>query len=298
MDGKSAVSFRIGIRKLISSQHLHHSAFLEEIRKTVIDTKPREIWEATFGRGGHTRMLLESSDAHVVSCDADIEAISYGQNHFQEWIQNKRLILEHRFFDQGWENHSNKGTSPDFFLVDLGISSPQIDVLDRGMSYRSESAVLDLRFDTSQGIPTGELLKQMDPDQIAEILGDYGEIRNGRWFAEKIESLGSTSDQPITAKELADIFMKAGGPSLASQAFQAFRIFVNDELHRLIRWMELSQGAAKPGATMVFISFHSLEDRIIKRKAKELGWKKVSEIKDGDSTNHRLRSAKLRIFKN
>jgi 16S rRNA (cytosine1402-N4)-methyltransferase len=219
--------------------------------------------DATFGRGGHTRLILSrlSPQGRVLAFDKDLEAIAEAGQ-----IQDSRFSIRH-------EGFSNLGELPpgsvDGVLMDLGISSPQIDSPERGFSFRFDGP-LDMRMDTTRGQSVADWLATAEVDHITEVIRDYGEERFAFQIAKALvarrQERGPISSTTDLAQLVADtVKTREPGQNPATRTFQAFRIFINAELAELEQALEASLQVMAPGARLVVISFHSLEDRIVKQ---------------------------------
>jgi 16S rRNA (cytosine1402-N4)-methyltransferase len=219
--------------------------------------------DATFGRGGHTRLILSrlSPKGRVQAFDKDLEAIAEAER-----IRDNRFSIRH-------EGFSNLGELPpgsvDGVLMDLGISSPQIDSPERGFSFRFDGP-LDMRMDTTRGQSVADWLATAEVEHIAEVIRDYGEERFAVQIAKALvarrQERGPISSTTDLAQLVADtVKTREPGQNPATRTFQAFRIFINAELAELEQALEASLQVMAPGARLVVISFHSLEDRIVKQ---------------------------------
>jgi 16S rRNA (cytosine1402-N4)-methyltransferase len=228
--------------------------------------------DATFGRGGHSRLILSrlSDQGRLQAFDKDLEAIAEAGR-----IADSRFLIRH-------EGFSNLGELPpgsvDGVLMDLGISSPQIDSPERGFSFRFDGP-LDMRMDTTRGQSVADWLATAEVDQITEVIRDYGEERFAFQIAKALvarrQERGPISTTTDLAQLVADtVKTREPGQNPATRTFQAFRIFINAELAELEQALEASLHVLAPGGRLVVISFHSLEDRIVKqfiaRHAKEV----------------------------
>jgi 16S rRNA (cytosine1402-N4)-methyltransferase len=222
--------------------------------------------DATFGRGGHSRAVLAKLGAagRLIAFDRDPAAIAAGRA-----IADPRLTLVHAPFSALDEELARLGVEQvDGVLLDLGVSSPQLDDAERGMSFRFD-APLDMRMDTSRGQTAAQWLAQASVDQITEVLRDYGEERFAHAIAKAIAA-ARAGGAVATTGQLAALVEKAvrtrePGQHPATRSFQALRIFVNQELEELSRVLPACVARLRPGGRLVVISFHSLEDRIVKR---------------------------------
>jgi 16S rRNA (cytosine1402-N4)-methyltransferase len=223
--------------------------------------------DGTFGGGGHTRLLLERSapDGRVIAFDLDRDAIARGEALGQE----ERLVLVNASFTTLREAAARAGILPlDGVLLDLGFSSFQIDDQSRGFSLRLDGP-LDMRFDRSSGPTAANLVNELDERSLAELIWRYGEDRNSRRIAAAIAR--GRQDAPIeTTGQLATIVERASGGQRgkihpATRTFQALRIATNDELNALGTALKEAVASLAPGGRLAVISFHSLEDRIVKQ---------------------------------
>ena len=269
--------------------------------------------DATFGRGGHSRLILSrlAPQGHLIAFDKDPEAVAEAQT-----LDDPRFSIRHEGF-----RHLDQlpSASAAGILLDLGISSPQIDNPARGFSFRGEG-LLDMRMDTTRGESVAQWLAQADVDSIAEVIRDYGEERFAGSIAKAIVARRQTRGPISTTTELAQLVAdtvktREPGQNPATRTFQAFRIFINAELEELQHALAASLAVLKPGGRLVVISFHSLEDRIVKqfiakhardgydRRApfaapKVMKLKALGRIKPGAAeiaANPRSRSAVMRV---
>ena len=219
--------------------------------------------DATFGRGGHSRAILErlGPHGHLIAFDKDAEAVAEAAR-----IQDARFSIRH----QGFRDLGDlPPASVSGLLMDLGISSPQIDNPARGFSFRFDGP-LDMRMDTSRGESVADWLATAEQTQIAEVIRDYGEERFAVPISKAIVARRAERGPIATTTELAEIVAgtvktREPGKDPATRTFQAFRIFINAELDELQQALEASIGVLQPGGRLVVISFHSLEDRIVKQ---------------------------------
>ena len=219
--------------------------------------------DATFGRGGHSRLILSrlSSQGRLLAFDKDLEAIAEAGR-----IDDARFSIRHEGFSHLGDL---PGGSVDGVLMDLGVSSPHIDSPERGFSFRFDGP-LDMRMDTTRGESVAEWLATASVDQITEVIRDYGEERFAFQIAKALvarrQERGPISTTADLAQLVADtVKTREPGQNPATRTFQAFRIFINAELEELEQALEASLRVLKPGARLVVISFHSLEDRIVKQ---------------------------------
>ena len=269
--------------------------------------------DATFGRGGHSRLILSqlSQQGRLTAFDKDLEAVAEART-----LDDARFAIRH-------EGFMHLGELPPAcaagVLMDLGISSPQIDNPARGFSFRGDGP-LDMRMDTTRGQSVAEWLADAETDTIAEVIREYGEERFAGQIAKAIDRRRQERGPFGTTAELAEVVAGAvktrePGKDPATRTFQAFRIFINAELEELQQALEASLEILKPAGYLVVISFHSLEDRIVKqfiaqhsrevydRRApfaapKPMRLKALERIKPGDeevAANPRSRSAVMRV---
>ena len=224
--------------------------------------------DGTFGRGGHSRLLLErlAPDATLVVFDKDPEAIEVAQALSE---QDSRVRVVHGGFGDMPEHLQTLGISQvNGVLLDLGISSPQIDDASRGFSFMREGP-LDMRMDTSSGPTAAEWLAQASLEEIKEVIAHYGEERFAFQIAKAI--VAGRESQPLrTTLELAELVANAvrtreKGQHPATRSFQAIRIHINQELQELARALAATLTVLAPGGRLAIISFHSLEDRMVKQ---------------------------------
>jgi 16S rRNA (cytosine1402-N4)-methyltransferase len=225
--------------------------------------------DATFGRGGHTARLLEAvgGQGRVLAIDQDPQAIAAGHARFADEM---RLALVHASFaDLGSLVPAySDGRACRGVLFDLGVSSPQLDDPHRGFSFRADGP-LDMRMDTSRGEPVSGWLARAGVDEIREVIAELGEERFARRVARAIVAARDAGPLVRTG-ELAALVARAvrtrePGKHPATRTFQALRLLVNDELGALERGLDATLRVLGAGARLVVISFHSLEDRIVKR---------------------------------
>ncbi len=219
--------------------------------------------DATFGRGGHSQQILSRLSPHgrLIAFDKDPDAVKQAAQ-----IGDPRFSIRHEGFSQLGELPP---ASVAGVLMDLGVSSPQIDNPERGFSFRFEGP-LDMRMDTTRGISVAQWLATAEANQIAEVIRDYGEERFAGPIAKAIVARRQARGPISTTTELAELVADAvktrePGQNPATRTFQALRIFINAELEELQQALEASLDVLQPGGRLVVISFHSLEDRIVKQ---------------------------------
>jgi 16S rRNA (cytosine1402-N4)-methyltransferase len=250
----------------VSAVHAHVTVLLNEAVEALAIRGDGTYVDGTFGRGGHSRAVLErlGAQGRLIAFDRDPAAIAAGQA-----LGDARLTLVHSAFgDLDAELEALGVAQVDGVLLDLGVSSPQLDDASRGMSFRFD-APLDMRMDTSRGQTVAEWLAEASVGQITEVIRDYGEERFAHAIAKAIAA-ARTGGAVATTGQLAAIVEKAvrtrePGQHPATRTFQALRIFINQELEELTRVLPACVARLTPGGRLAVISFHSLEDRIVKR---------------------------------
>ena len=229
--------------------------------------KPDGIYvDGTFGRGGHSRLVLASlgPQGRLIAFDRDPVAVAAGQA-----VDDPRFELVHAPFSDFAEALAERGvTQVDGVLLDLGVSSPQLDEAERGMSFRFD-APLDMRMDTTRGMTAAEWLAEASVADITRVLREYGEERFAYEIAKALIA-ARTGGLVATTGQLAalvekTVWTREPGQHPATRTFQALRICVNQELEELSLVLPQVVAALAPGGRLVVISFHSLEDRIVKR---------------------------------
>ncbi|HBK42945.1 MULTISPECIES: 16S rRNA (cytosine(1402)-N(4))-methyltransferase RsmH [unclassified Polynucleobacter] len=220
--------------------------------------------DGTFGRGGHTQALLSQlpPSARMISFDKDLDAIAVAEK-----INDSRLRIVHDSFAQ--MDQYAEPESVDGILLDLGISSPQVDEAHRGFSFRKDGP-LDMRMNTDHGLTAAEWLEQASQEDITRVIKTYGEERFAFQIAKAIVAKREEGLSPKTTLQLASLVAsvvrtREVGQDPATRTFQALRIFINRELEDLELGLKAALSLLKPGARLAVISFHSLEDRIVKQ---------------------------------
>ncbi len=229
--------------------------------------KPHGVYvDATFGRGGHSRAILQQLGAtgRLIALDRDPAAIAAGAA-----LQDARFTLVHAAFSQLDEVLAAQGVSEvDGILLDVGVSSPQLDDPSRGMSFRFD-APLDMRMDTTQGETAADFLAHAEQHQIEEVIREYGEERFAHALAKALVAARSgqriSSTGQLAALVASVVRTREPGQHPATRTFQALRIHVNRELEELSLTLPQAFRRLRPEGRLAVISFHSLEDRIVKR---------------------------------
>jgi 16S rRNA (cytosine1402-N4)-methyltransferase len=299
----------------------HTTVLLHEAVDALI-TSPDGIYvDGTYGRGGHSRLLLErlSPAGRLIAIDRDPQAVAEATTSDSR-IDDPRFSIHHTSFAHLAETLREQGVGRvDGLLLDLGVSSPQIDDPARGFSFRFDGP-LDMRMDTTRGESAADFLARADERQLTEVIRDYGEERFALQVAKALVARRESGSPVRTTGELSDVVARAvktreAGQNPATRTFQALRIFVNAELEELEQALKVSLDLLLPGGRLVVISFHSLEDRIVKtfiareskhvfdRRApfaepKAMRLASIARVKPGDDevrANPRSRSAVMRI---
>jgi 16S rRNA (cytosine1402-N4)-methyltransferase len=260
--------------------------------------------DATLGGGGHTRALLEAApEARVVAFDCDPHAIEAARARLVE-VADRVEIVRSRFGRVREELEARGIARVDGIVADLGVSSPQLDDAERGMSFRREGPI-DMRMDPESGETALDLIAHSSDDELADVIYRFGDERRSRRIARSIRRAYADGELATTL-DLRRAIVRAVGPARvggvdpATRTFQALRIAVNRELDELGALLTALPDIVAPGGTAAIISFHSLEDRLVKRAfADDATWapltKKPQVASDEESAqNPRARSAKLR----
>lgn len=243
-------------------------------------------------------------DGRAVLVDRDQNAIDHLTDLF---AGDPRVSLMHNDFQSASDQLSENGQQFDVILADIGLSSPHLDNASRGFSFQNDGP-LDMRMDPRLPLTAGDIVNTYEREALITILHKYGEVRGGSRIADAI-----IAERPVqTTAQLASIISKStpGYPKVRreAQVFQALRIAVNGELDQLAHSLPIWQKLLKPGGRLAIISFHSLEDRIVKQYAKEFGGDRydadltvltkqpVTSTTDESVSNPRARSAKLRVL--
>jgi 16S rRNA (cytosine1402-N4)-methyltransferase len=293
-----------------------HTTVLLSEAVDALDIQPDGTYvDATFGRGGHSRLILSklSPKGRLIAFDKDLDAIAAAKQ-----IQDPRFSIRHQGFANLGELDAG---SVDGVLMDLGVSSPQIDNPARGFSFRNDGP-LDMRMDTTRGQSVREWLAEAELQHIAEVIREYGEERFAQQIAKAIVNRRQERGVPASTSELAQLVAdtvktREPGKDPATRTFQAFRIFINAELEELQQALSATLHIMRADARLAVISFHSLEDRIVKqfitqhsrevydRRApfaapKVMDLQAIERIKPSEQevqNNPRSRSAILRVAK-
>lgn len=247
-----------------------HVAVLQQETLRALDIKPSGIYlDGTYGRGGHSELILQSlgEEGRLIALDQDPEAIADGEQRFRG---ERRFSLYRSNFEalEAVANEAGVAGHIDGILLDLGVSSPQLDTASRGFSF-NQDGVLDMRMDPQHGQSASEWLSGVSTDELAAVLRDYGDERFAKRIARAI--IAERESRPlISTRQLAEV-IKVAHPRWdhqrhpATKSFQAIRIHVNRELDVLQKALAQSAKLLAIGGRLVVISFHSLEDRAVKR---------------------------------
>lgn len=251
----------------------HQTVLLQSAVDELVTAADGCYVDGTFGRGGHSRLILQrlAPAGHLLGVDKDPQAIAVGEQLAQD---DSRFSIWHGSFAdlavavsrQGWSQVTG-------ILMDLGVSSPQLDDASRGFSFMRRGP-LDMRMDTTQGLSAAEWLNSADEKAIADVLWRYGEEKFSRRIARAVVT--QRQETPLsTTTELASLISDAvprkdKHKHPATRSFQAIRIFINRELEDLELGLQAAVDLLAPGGRLVVISFHSLEDRIVKRFMRNL----------------------------
>jgi 16S rRNA (cytosine1402-N4)-methyltransferase len=244
----------------------HAPVLLDEVLAALALTDGARVLDGTFGAGGYTRRILDAArDVRVIALDRDPTAIAGGADLVG--ATGGRLTLVESAFGELDQVAANHAFAPlDAIVLDIGVSSMQLDQAERGFSFRFDGP-LDMRMARS-GESAADLVNALGEEALADIIYHYGEERRSRAVARAIIEARRTASIGTT-RQLAEIVSRVvraepGGIHPATRTFQALRIAVNDELGELVRALEAAERALKPGGRLVVVSFHSLEDRIVK----------------------------------
>lgn len=297
----------------------HRTVLLTEAIDALVTDAAGLYVDGTFGRGGHSRLLLSrlSPQGRVIALDRDLEAVA-AAGELQR--SDTRFHILHANFAELRDAVASMGISKvNGLLLDLGVSSPQIDNPARGFSFRFD-APLDMRMDTSRGESAADFLARADERVLTEVIKDYGEERFARQIAKALVARRESGHAVRTTAELSQLVARAvrtreAGQDPATRTFQALRIHVNAELEALDQGLNSALDLLAPAARLVVIAFHSLEDRRVKefiaresrdvvdRRApfappKAMRLRAIARIKPGAdeiAANPRARSAILRV---
>ncbi|ASG68103.1 ribosomal RNA small subunit methyltransferase H [Francisella halioticida] len=247
---------------------MHFSVLLQESIND-LNINPDGIYiDATFGRGGHSKVILSKLNrGRLIAFDKDLDAIEHAKKSFQ--FENFEIV--HTSFAKIYEycQQNNLLGQVDGVIMDLGVSSPQLDNADRGFSFMHDGP-LNMRMDTTSGMTASQVLDGLSMEDLAYIFKVYGEERFAKKIAQRIKEHIQKNGSIETTLELSNLIRETIGKrekkNPATRCFQALRIYVNNELGDLEDLLESILGILKEGGRIAAISFHSLEDRIVKQK--------------------------------
>ena len=301
----------------------HKPVLFDEVMENIIKKEKAIYVDCTLGGGGHTEGILKSSsdDSKVIAIDQDIEAINFAKKRLENY-GNKMEIFQDNFRNIDTVVYFAGFNKVDRILMDIGVSSNQLDNIERGFSYKYE-AKLDMRMNKELSVSAYDVVNKFAEKEIADIIYKYGEEPKSRKIAKNIVEYRKNKNIETTV-ELSDIVIKSIGKSMkkhpSKRTFQAIRIFVNKELEVLEEALDKAVNLLNKGGKLLVITFHSLEDRMVKEKFRKyenpcvcppelpvcvcknesLGkivTKKPITAKNEDlEINNRAHSAKLRIF--
>ncbi|PXW96933.1 16S rRNA (cytosine1402-N4)-methyltransferase [Sphaerotilus hippei] len=299
----------------------HRTVLLQEAVDALVTREDGVYLDGTFGRGGHSRLILSrlGPAGRLWAVDRDLEAVANATQGASR-IDDPRFAILHGRYGEFDALLDRQGVGRlDGILLDIGVSSPQIDNPERGFSFRFDGP-LDMRMDTTRGQSAAEFLEGADVRRIAEVIRDYGEERFAVAIAKALVARREAGHPVRRTAELAEVVARTvktreRGQDPATRTFQALRILVNGELEELEQGLKAALARLAPGGRLAVISFHSLEDRIVKtfinQHAREV-WDRrmplaepapallnaLARIKPGEAeieANPRSRSAILRV---
>jgi 16S rRNA (cytosine1402-N4)-methyltransferase len=286
----------------------HVPVLLSETVAALAPRAGRVYCDCTLGRGGHAAAVLEASapDGRLIGLDRDPEAIAESKERLSAYGERVRLV--HGRFGDVRAHLSGLGVAQvDGLYADLGVSSPQLDRQERGFSFQKEGP-LDMRRDPTRGESAAEVVARMSERELADVLFELGEERKSRPIARAIKRRADEGRMKTTA-DLRDAITsvtferRGAGIDPATRTFQALRLYVNDELGELDRLLDAVPDLLAPGGVAAIISFHSLEDRAVKRafrgdaRLTPLTKRPIDASEAECAQNPRARSAKLRAAK-
>ncbi|MBV9947624.1 MAG: 16S rRNA (cytosine(1402)-N(4))-methyltransferase RsmH [Myxococcales bacterium] len=281
----------------------HATVMRDEVVRAIAPRRGGVYVDATLGAGGHTVALLEvEPKARIIGIDRDATAVTAAEERLAP-VANRVVLIRSEFSELPARLEALGIERVDGLVADLGVSSPQLDDPDRGMSFRREGPI-DMRMDAGAGETALELIERLGDDELADLVYRFGEERRSRRIARSIKKAFAAGELRTTL-DLRRAVVRAVGPARvggvdpATRTFQALRIAVNRELEQLEGLLGHLGALLAPGAVAAVISFHSLEDRLVKRAFATEGWapltKKPQMASDEEcAQNPRARSAKLR----
>jgi 16S rRNA (cytosine1402-N4)-methyltransferase len=287
----------------------HIPVLLEEVCEYAKEIKLKDVWflDGTFGRGGHARAIMElRPDLKYLALDQDAEAVEYGKKEFASYIEKGQMEIHCANYSRFNEFIQNKKLGG--VLLDLGVSSPQLDVSERGFSFYKPGP-LDMRMDQSQIDTAATIINNWSEDDLCELFKSLGEIHSPYKVVKNIVKRRKTQEFNST-QDLSDFIVRTEGwrkkgHHPATQYFMALRLHVNQELAVLENTLSPLAGALSDWGRLLVITFHSLEDRIVKNAVTDFvdkNWgqkvtnKVITPSREEEKLNPRARSAKLRVW--
>lgn len=285
---------------MIEQDSFNHISVLSRELLAYLQVSPeKEYLDATIGGGGHSEQILSAANkVKVMAVDRDQNAIAAAKirlaNYYPQQIQ---------FWHGNYAQYQPQDVLFDGIIADLGVSSPQLDTPERGFSFR-HTAPLDMRMDQTQPLTAAEIINHWQEKQLADIFFQYGEERFSRRIARQIvreRPFENTTDLASAIARAVPSKYRYGRINPATRVFQALRIAVNQELQSLADFLVLAPHWLKPGGIIAIISFHSLEDRIVKHQFRDcellqvITKKPITAQPEEQKLNPRSRSAKLRL---
>jgi 16S rRNA (cytosine1402-N4)-methyltransferase len=297
-----------GNKGLSAASRQHVAVMVEEVVGLVRACHPQVVVDVTIGSGGHAERILESTDAQLIGLDRDGDALEYAAGRLARFGERLRLFRGDfanlaEFLDQA------ATPAADAIIADLGMSSFALDDPERGFSFRLDGP-LDMRMDRRQALRAYDLVNEESEDELARIIEEYGEERAVRRIARALVAARRRAPIETTGQLRAVIegavgSRRSAGINPATRTFQALRIAVNAELASLAKLLEEAPRRLAPGGRMVVIAYHSLEDRPVKRRFRELAAagefigisRRAQRPSEGEiANNRRARSARLRCI--
>jgi 16S rRNA (cytosine1402-N4)-methyltransferase len=281
----------------------HTTVMRDEVVRALMPRAGRTYVDATLGGGGHTVAILEAEPkARIIGLDRDPVAIAAAEERLAP-VADRVMFVRSAFSQIRQQLDALSIDRVDGVVADLGVSSPQLDDAERGMSFRREGPI-DMRMDPDSGETALELIDRLSDDELADVIYQYGEERRSRRIARSIKKALSDGELRTTL-DLRRATVRAVGPARvggvdpATRTFQALRIAVNRELEELESLLATLGDVVVEGGVAAIISFHSLEDRLVKRAFHTDGWSQLTKkplvaSDDESAQNPRARSAKLR----
>ena len=287
---------------MIDDEFKHKPVLINEVIESIEPADDKIYFDATFGNGGYSKKILSSSNCKVIAIDRD-PSVSSKAKEFEEKYKDRFKFIESRFSQIKKVMEELEREKVNCFLFDIGVSSMQLDNANRGFSFMKDGP-LDMRM-SNTGKTAGELINTIDQNELADILFHYGDERNSRRIARSIINYRNKKEIKSTL-ELAEIIKKNNTNfkskiNPATKTFQALRMFINNELEELHSGLNQALNLLSIAGKICVVTFHSLEDRMVKNFSKALGSSvKVEKvIKPSDDEvrlNPRSRSAKLRLI--